>query len=1232
MTSRYPKPDLLTQVPPRGHVIIEASAGTGKTYTLEHLVIDLLLRHPEVELDNILVVTFTERATIELKTRIRRLLQRVLSVTRSSGEEQQVLLPSTSEEGAYWELGEPERRKLERALFSFDVAPIYTIHGFCQRVLTEYAFANRRFFDQQHVEFGPLFERAFTDAMRRGLACDDELRGWLEAWLEVGSVEELQNMLAKCLLARAELWPRLREARLMEGLRTHGDNFWESYRELYTRRCDKRERAFLRAQRSWRETRNPARFLMYADSQVVELKQSLHRAEPETPEQRSFMDFAGSLLRFKPAVAQKFLPIIDEALATEKRRSGVYTFDDMLSMVWDSLERPGTGEWLAQTLRRRYKFALIDEFQDTDEIQWNIFRRLFVEAENGERLFVIGDPKQAIYGFRNADVYTYLEACQELLDEEELPDEAVNDDHHVLEELGASTSSEDEVDAGEELPEEEDDASAVKLVLQQNFRSTDTLIRAYNHILDQEDPEAFFTHDHIRYTHPVSCGNPDLVLHDAQGEKLSPVVLGAMKMRDGESKAVRMDDLYECYGRWIAVEIKRILSDEGALYFGDEGETRALTASDIYVLTRTRSDEIKLEKYLRAEQIPYVFIRQDGLFQTSEARDLYDLLRAIEKPRDRGRRLRAWATPFFAVELDDLVRCREIPETHKLFKMLLEWHQLAMQQRFERLFTEILQRSGLSRREIFFGEDERALTNYSHALEVLLEEAHLGRCDFGELVARCRAFIELKRKPLGQDGELKRLDDSRDAVQILTMHKSKGLEAPVVFLYSFGGMGGEFWRFHYKTRAGEMTRAMHILKPEEKISPRLRQRVEQEDKEESQRLLYVALTRAKARLYLPFVPYAGRQPICKYLAQRSYHVLNWKLKQVWEDAKEGELAGLFETYDIPYFGLAPSVETIGENELEAISSWEPAGELLSPAPVKSRAQYDDAALGRKRIESYSSLKRRAGGYRLVDVPTDGIGAQVETEVVPAEDAVSEDELPGGVRTGLFLHEILEVLDYSTLERYPTQSEWSQAPEVIQTFERLMLEHGLEPRYLELCFGVIWRALTTPVASEFGVIEGLGHCNPHISELEFMFPIPEASHPRLSEVVEGPVKVERGFIKGFIDYTFEHGGRVYFADWKSDLLERYDQPHLVPHFQANYSKQAYLYGIALCKMFGISDQASYEERFGGAVYCFLRGLQPGTSSGLVCYRPHWQQLCDFERALTEPEYGQARAQQPSWVTG
>ena len=1228
-TMAYPRPALLGRLPTSGYGVIEASAGTGKTFTLEHLVVELLLRDPTLRMEHILVVTFTERATSELKSRVRQLLQRIVHATRGLVEQGAQAPPEPLAHDSCWRISAADRARLERALFSFDVAPIYTIHGFCQRVLTEFAFAQQRAMDQRHVELPALFERAFTDALRRTLSRDERTRDWLEAWLEVSSMEELRELLMRALISEAELWPRYMGDELRELLDELGPTFWQTYRELYSRAAAGRERAFLSAQREFVRTGSVARFLMEADAEVLDLKHSLQTVQPQTPRQERFVRLVTRLLRFKPAIAQHLAPFVQEALEREKRRGGLYTYDDMLSLVWQSLRGPD-GAWLTQALRRRYRWALIDEFQDTDPTQWDIFRHLFFHDQQRDGMVVIGDPKQAIYGFRGADVQTYLRACAQLAQADALGPAPQAADPQVAEpqdpprHTPADHSPDHSPDHSSEGQADRQAPSApaarfAKLHLMENFRSTGALIDAYNAILDQRAQKPLFQGPEIRYDHPVRCGQPALTLEDAQGQPLRPVVLGALKRRDQDQKTdLSTDDLYECYGRWIAFEIQKLLSDQGHVRFGPAGQTRRLGARDITILTRSSADEAKLERYLREANIPYALFKHEGLFQTPQASELYTLLKAIDDPHDRSKRLKAWETPFFGLRMEQLAACREVREADPLYKTLLDWNQLARQQRFEALFHEILQRSGIVRREIFEGGKERELTNVLHLMEVLLEEAHLGRLDFSELVVRTRAFIEQRRKPLGEEGNVKRLESDRDAVQILTMHKSKGLEAPIIFLYPFGGTAGEYWPFTYE-RDGQHVRALHIHKPEGKISPRLRERVERCARQEDERLLYVALTRAMARLYVPYVPYAGGVPICKKLPERAYIVLNDRLRDMLPSLHEPPLSSLFELDEIPYFGINLAGPPADPRALELAQSWEPPVEHLQSASMLR----DDPALERlrppsRRLESYSSLKRKEGGYTTF-APVHEDELRVEAELgAPLEGAAQEGDLPGGVRTGQCLHDLLERLDYATLTRYPDDLElWSQDPEVRQLCEQSLILHGLELEHLALCQRVVYRALTATVEVEHGVIYGLGlAAQRSLRELEFTYPLPQDDHPLLDQRRGGPLPVERGFIKGFIDYVFEWGQRVYFVDWKSDILERYDGPTLHQHFEANYRLQVMLYTLALCKIMGLHDEASYQARFGGAIYCFLRGMRDDSHQGLVRLRPSWAELLEAELALRQ----------------
>ena len=305
------------------------------------------------------------------------------------------------------------------------------------------------------------------------------------------------------------------------------------------------------------------------------------------------------------------------------------------------------------------------------------------------------------------------------------------------------------------------------------------------------------------------------------------------------------------------------------------------------MLTATNKESVQASQALRELEVPFAFYKQEGLFQTDQAQAVHDLLAAIVDPADADKRSRAWITPFFAVPLEALPDLDELPDSHPLIKRLMDWNELAGRRRFETLFTRILDETGVIRRERFLKDDERALTNYLHIFEVLLEESRTIGRDLADLVATLTAYIQQLRKPPGEDGNIQRLESDRAAVQIMTIHKSKGLEAAVVFLYGgFGGFRGSgTYEYHDQGQ-----RVLYIGDNDEAKKKAADDRCREEE-----RLYYVAMTRAKARLYLPLVP--GKLGGKKW--EGRYRRLNERLSVVASNLEESSHRNLFRDCRIP---------------------------------------------------------------------------------------------------------------------------------------------------------------------------------------------------------------------------------------------------------------------------------------------------------------------------------------------
>jgi exodeoxyribonuclease V beta subunit len=1183
---RHEKPSILSRIPLDNHAVIEASAGTGKTYTLENLIIELLLRG--VTIDQILVVTFTEKATAELRIRVRNKLDELVMLGTARA-------PDDLPDDRVWVLDDEARSKLARALQSFDSATIATIHAFCQRVLTEQAFANRRLFTQEQVDGRHAFSVAFKEALREDFARSPDFQGYLRAALASGyRVESLEDELYACHRAAGALEPEFRPDHLAEVLHDLPLEDLDEPRLKPALKAAKaggksihgntinaiigRTSALVAIVTSFLDHREVPRFLrdhgqflaQYDGAPLRYILEKLDGAALDAVGQRAVRALGRleqAAVPLLAAVAQVFLPAVRSRLDRRKREHGQFDFDDMLSLVQQSLEGHG-GEQLTRALRARYRYALIDEFQDTDETQWAIFRRIFFESDRQNILYVIGDPKQSIYGFRGADVHTYVKATRQVA------------------EAGGAT-----------------------VVLEQNFRSTPRIIEAVNTILDQRAARPYFGGRQIRYDRPVTAGDPTQRALDVDEGHLSPIHL--LVASGGKSSS----EVLSALGRRIAAEVRALTHPEHpTLVWHRQGTSRLLKARDIYVLTFSRREGAIVGESLRRAGVPHAFYKQDGLFDRDEALHVLDLLAAIDDPHDPGKRLRAWLTPFFGLDLDDAHLCRDVPPDHPLMSRLFVFHGLAREKRYERLFSRIIEETGVVRRELFLKDGERDITNYLHLFELLLEEVGRVRCTTRELVFLLRSYIEGRRMPTGDSPGVQRLESDRDAVQIMTMHKSKGLEAAVVFVA--GGLSHPVGRsivesYHQGGRR-------HAYIDPKNAPPDVKEAIEREGREEDERLLYVALTRAKARLYLPYFPPRGPG----FMPKGPYSRVNERLQVLCDEHFDhlptSDGGPLFSAETLAFTGVDE-----GEDEVPAsLPIWSPPEEILAAHPWPGDAEFAALRAGRGGpvMTSYTAMQR---GHH------DEAALREEDqagEVVPAPERGDED-LPGGAATGIFLHGVIEDMPFDTVADRPDLDAWAARPAVEEVLARRARSHAIDARHLPHACQLIHAALTATVdLGPHGRLHGLGRAPRSLREVEFLYPLPDiptldleaarrAIRRRFAEE-ESPheVTVERGYVKGFIDFLFEHEGRLYFADWKSDGLRSWSHGALEQHVLGSYPRQLQLYSLALVKMLGIRDEADHERRFGGALYCFLRAMPLGEGEGLYFWRPSWQQIVDWEEDL------------------
>lgn len=1055
---RYHRPAILDRIPRDNHAVIEAGAGCGKTHTIEHLVLDLVLATP-CTLEEVLVVTFTEKATTELRGRIRALLEQVLYGGAPIGDAPGVELRT---------LDETARFRLEAALFSFDRAPIFTIHAFCQRVLSELAFDSGMSFQVEVVDSRGAFHAAFRAELREQLASDGPARAMLAEWLGDGTADSLEDLL------------------------------YTAYRSRYLE--------MRRAQRTG-----------------------------DVPLEVRAVDW------FVPRVADRF--------GRDKRERGQIDYDDMLSQVWRGFD--GTrGDAIVAALRARLRYAVVDEFQDTDDLQWQIFQRIFVESERTNLLYVVGDPKQAIYGFRGADVFSYLRARKEL-----------------------------------------ESRGAARVPLTRNFRSTSDLIEACNLIFDQKAAAPIFTGE-IRHDAPAECGRPNLRIIDAAQRQIKPVTIFRYRPDAAPGSAARMR---ATIGRRIALTLRRILNDPHRITIEEQGgASRRVEPNDVFILTRSGAESVEIGRYLREFDVRFAFYKQDGLFQTSEASDIVDVLRAVEEPGNRSHRLKAWMSPFFGVPLAEIAGIGEAPAGHPLNERLFEWKALADQERFVELFDRLLHESGLVDRELLLSSSERELTNYLHVLEILLEEALRERLSIRELIARLESYVAGRALPPGTESNIQRIESERHAVQVMTVHMSKGLEADVVFL--FGGTGRGPDRSPVAIYHEGYERRLALGKTEKDSA---RESIKAEEEQENERLIYVALTRARAQLYLPFFPDGStKRKVNGYYAR-----LNDRLAEMIGDRSFP--ARLFEIEDVDDRESARSAADLPAR----LASWSPPEALIGDdRDGPPERLFDDLRQRRAAMitRSYTALERSAHrDFEPEDFKRD------------LEGAAAAADLPGGRNVGIFLHEVIEKLDLTSLAEPIDLASWKGRGEIARLFEDTMRRYQVrDPRWADRGPEIVFNTLRSSIELRAGVAIGPLYRCPNVREMEFLYPIPETSHPLLGSGRAGAWTVERGYLKGFVDFVFEHRGVTYFADWKSDRLASYALPAIEAHVRQHYELQAAIYSVGVVRLLRIRSEAEYNARFGGLLYLFIRGIRPDGNGreGVYFRRPSWHEIAGYEANL------------------
>ncbi|HIH9729998.1 TPA: exodeoxyribonuclease V subunit beta [Klebsiella pneumoniae] len=1146
------------RLPLIGERLIEASAGTGKTFTIAALYLRLLLglggeaAYPRaISVEELLVVTFTEAATEELRGRIRSNIHE-LRIACLRGESDNPLYSALLAEIADKDDAAKTLLLAERQM---DEAAVFTIHGFCQRMLSLNAFESGMLFEQQLIEDeSRLRYQACADFWRRhcypltrdiAAVIHDVWKGprdllkSLDRWLQ-GEAPQLKSPPA----------PNETLAERHQQIIARIDSLKQQWREqvgeiegvLENSGLDRRK--FNRGnQGKWMEKVNawaqeetlsyqlPDALEKFAQSFLLEHTKA-GGEPPVHPLFSAVESLLASSLTLTDLVLARAMVEIRDAVAREKRRRGELGFDDMLSRLDEAL-RGDSGETLASAIRQRFPVAMIDEFQDTDPQQYRIFRRIW-RRQPETALLLIGDPKQAIYAFRGADIFTYMKARGDV---------------------------------------------AAHYTLDTNWRSSPGMVGSVNRLFSLSD-NPFMFHE-IPFL-PVKAAAKNKGLRFTVDAADVP----AMNVWLMPGDTVGSGDYQTFMAQLCATQIRDWLSagQRGRALLWRGETSRPVQASDITVLVRNRLEAAQVREALQTLGIPSVYLsNRDSVFETLEAQELLWLLQAVLAPERENTLRSALATSMFGLTALDIENLNQDEQAwDALVEEFSEYRQIWRQRGVMPMLRALMTARHIAENLLATRGGERRLTDILHISELLQEAASQLESEHALVRWLAQHIAEPDSNAASQQ---MRLESDKHLVQIVTIHKSKGLEYPLVWLPFIARFRKQDQAFYHDRE----TFAAVLDLGQDEASLEL---AEAERLAEDLRLLYVALTRAVWHCSLGVAPLSSRKS-----GNSDFHLS--ALGRLLQAGEAMDAAGLAARLaDFCHGDIALQIP----GELD-ITPWQaPAATIprLSARELQRRIADD------WRVTSYSGLQQHgfSGGQDLLprlDVDAAGVGEVVE------EPQLTPHQFPRGAAPGTFLHSLFEELDFTQ----PVPEGWMA--------EKLQLS-GFDAQWAPVLTDWLGGVLKTRLPGPDIALNQLAARDKQV-EMAFYLPIAQLlTAERLDALIRqyDPLSADtppldfrqvRGMLKGFIDLVFRHEGRYYLLDYKSNWLgedrEAYTRPAMEQAMRAHrYDLQYQLYSLALHRYLRhrLADY-DYDRHFGGVIYLFLRGMdgQEG-GQGIFTTRP------------------------------
>ena len=1168
--------DALT-LPLQGRQIIEASAGTGKTWTLAALYVRLVLGHLRdgaLLPPQILVMTFTDAATAELRDRIRLRLSQAATYFDASAQDRELpqgLKPDPflvnlrgSFDPSLW----PRcALQLNYAAEWMDDAAIYTIHGWSRRMLSQHALDSRHLFEQTHLDNAEDLQRTLVQDYWRawfyplsadtlqhitpliGHAPDDLLAAVQGIWREqertprnIHTPEATPTQLvaqhlawqteldAKATRARAlwndTVWQALQAAMASKAISGRGitapnlarwSNALKEWAEQNTSIKTEWLKRFATSELTGKGWADATDFAFFAA--VEDYVTYLHE-EPETHKH----------------IALHAAHTIGTAYKEAKAQRAAFDFSDLLQNLHHAV-MADDGR-LATAIRQQYPVALVDEFQDTDPWQYGTLNRIYDThtCTDAHALVMIGDPKQAIYSFRGADLGTYLQARADALA------------HNPL----------------------------ALHTLRGNRRSSDGLVNAVNHVFTQTDTPFSSQIDFVRVR---AEGGVEPLAH-ANGKTHTAMTVWHIPCGEKPTKAsTYVHSMSEAFASHMAK-----LLNEGVAQPGD-----------MAVLVRGQQHADAIRAALRERHIPSVYLSdRSNVYKSSEALDLWRLLRAAASPRQTAWVRSAVGSSLWALDLNEVLHLTDHEtEWESLLDSFHQWRHMWQQQGVLPMLYHWLHSQGVAQRLLAQMDGERRLSNLLHLGELL---QHAAQSLQGEH-ALVRFLGEQIHSPTeSADAQKMRLETDAQCVQVITYHKSKGLQYPLVFV-PFAGS--------FKTEtAAKSSYADDDEDTSDKEAP--------SSVEEDMRLLYVALTRAQRALWLGMAETYGdisgdankgtlkQSATAKLLKRQARGDLATQLNTLWGNCADIVIQPLPDAAKLMYRAPAESVAT--QNALTPTrthhSLWWTASFSALTRGLVSESKRDEA---------------------VADAMTD---AQLDVQGASSVPAPTHEELspwqtfPAGARYGTLLHDLLEWLSQNDWpvanENAPAWAQQAWANLLGRKASWLQLDDAQRTQLETWLHAVVQTPLplhelnATPLTLSELSTEHMW------AEMEFNLEVSHVSAKALDQLIQSHVfegtprpalqtRVMQGMLTGSMDLVLQHDGRYWVADYKSNKLTHYDSATLQDAvLHKRYDVQYVLYTLALHRLLKVRLPGyNYAQHMGGAVYLFLRGIHAEGSGVHVC---------------------------------